>query len=112
MIYTETEELLSGSVRSRGKRAQKKFSCKNPENSYFYRKTSFLFIHRTDQIVSQETKYLIASEQNVDRMLQLRAIAVGVDDLTLMISQGSCRIIRLVVTEGVQDVRDFVYLAQ
>lgn len=24
MIYTETEELLSGSVRSRGKRAQKK----------------------------------------------------------------------------------------
>lgn len=45
-------------------------------------------------------------------MLQLRAVAVGVDDLTLMISQGSCRIIRLVVTEGVQDVRDFVYLAQ
>lgn len=112
MIYTETEELLSESVRSRGKRAQKKFSCKNPENRYFYRKTSFLFIHRTDQIVSQETKYLIASEQNVDRMLQLRAVAVGVDDLTFMISQGSCRIIGLVVTEGVQDVRDFVYLAQ
>ena len=94
MIYTETEELLSGSVRSRGK-------SKNPENRYFYRKTSFLFIHRTDQIVSQKTKYLIASEQNVDRMLQLRAIAVGVDDLTFMISQGSCRIIGLVVTEGV-----------
>ena len=112
MIYTETEELLSGSVRSRGKRTQKKFSCKNPENSYFYGKTSFLFTYRTDQIVSQKTKYLIASEQNVDRMLQLRAIAVGVDDLTLMISQGSCRIIGLVVTEGVQDVRDFVYLAQ
>ena len=101
MIYTETAVCLSGFVRSRGKRAQKKFSCKNPENSYFYRKTSCLFIHRTDQIVSQETKYLIASEQNVDRMLQLRAIAVGVDDLTFMISQGSCRIIGLVVTEGV-----------
>ena len=43
-------------------------------------------------------------------MLQLRAVAVGVDDLTFMISQGSCRIIGLVVTEGVQDVRDFVYL--
>ena len=69
MIYTETEELLSGYVRSRGKRAQKKFSCQNPENRYFYRKTSFLFIHGTDQIVSQETKYLITSEQNVNRML-------------------------------------------
>ena len=69
MIYTETAVCLSGFVRSRGKRAQKKFSCKNPENSYFYRKTSFLFIHRTDQIVSQETKYLITSEQNVNRRL-------------------------------------------
>lgn len=66
----ETAVCLSGFVRSRGKRAhKKKFSCKNPENRYFYRKTSFLFIHRTDQIVSQETKYLITSEQNVDRML-------------------------------------------
>lgn len=69
MIYTETEELLSGSVRGREKEHKKKFSCKNPENRYFYRKTSFLFIHRTDQIVSQETKYLITSEQNVNRML-------------------------------------------
>lgn len=109
----ETAVCLSGFVRSRGKRAHKKsFPAKILKTDISTEKPLFLFIHRTDQIVSQETKYLIASEQNVDRMLQLRAIAVGVDDLTFMISQGSCRIIGLVVTEGVQDVRDFVYLAQ
>ena len=49
---------------------------------------------------------------DLDADVYKRQVAVGVDDLTFMISQGSCRIIGLVVTEGVQDVRDFVYLAQ
>ena len=69
MIYTETEELLSGSVRSREKEHKKSFPAKILKTDISTEKPLFLFIHRTDQIVSQETKYLITSEQNVDRML-------------------------------------------
>lgn len=69
MIYTETAVCLSGFVRGREKEHKKSFPAKILKTDISTEKPLFLFIHRTDQIVSQETKYLITSEQNVNRML-------------------------------------------